>query len=99
LQIVDNRHRRARPETISQVANWYRFCTIASHALAWRVPIKTNTLKGQLMKTMLERFSRWARQLETYTVGVKNKGVVVITAFGVAWLCALGLLVYGLYKL
>jgi len=48
---------------------------------------------------MLELFSRWAKQLETYAIGVKNKGLVVMIAFGVAWLCALGLLIYGLYKL
>ncbi len=51
------------------------------------------------MNTMLERCSRWAKQLETYALGVKSKGLVVMTAFAVAWFCALGLLMYGLYKL
>jgi len=51
------------------------------------------------MKNVWEFGARLAKQLEGYAVKVKNKGLIVMLAFAVAWLGALGLLIYGLYKL
>ena len=51
------------------------------------------------MQSISEGFAKLAKRVEDYAESVKNKGALVATAFGAAWLAALGLLVYGLYKL
>ena len=58
-----------------------------------------NTHTGRAMKNVWEFGAVLAKQLEDYAAKVKNKGLVVMVAFVGAWLCALGLLIYGLYKL
>ena len=51
------------------------------------------------MQSIFERLAAMVKRAEKYALNVKDKDAVVAIAFGVALLAALGLLMYGLYKL
>lgn len=71
----------------------------ASDADAIPFGVEKITHRGLYMQSIFERLAAMVKRAEKYALNVKDKDAVVAIAFGVALLAALGLLVYGLYKL